>query len=222
MNKCKCGCGADAPEGKGFLPGHWSKWNAKNKANREQQKPEEPKQPEEPRITVSNIRACGIKSENVAWFKTAEGYIFKEIEFYCTITHENKNEQCDYVAVILEDGSIMPAVLLPGFAGIFDKFHIFEEEAMTPKEFTEKLASEMSDKPLPPPENPAISQPDEPKYDDSEALRKLLELPKPEKKKGLLAKLFPYRFEASYKKTADKHNESTEVDMFLEKNKNAT
>lgn len=182
MNKCKCGCGADAPEGKGFLPGHWSKWNAKKQA--EIPKPEEPKQVEEPRIIVSNIRACGIKSENVAWFKTAEGYIFKEIEFYCTIIHENKNEQCDYVAVVLEDGSIMPAVLLPGFAGIFDQYHEFEEskdETKTPETGDTKI--------IPPPEKPVISQPDGPKDADSEALRKLLDLPKPEKKKGLWHKI---------------------------------
>lgn len=178
MNKCKCGCGADAPEGKGFLPGHWSKWNAK----RNEAKPEEPKQPEEPRIIVSNVRACRIKSDNVAWFKTAEGYISKELEFYCTLTHENKNEQCDYVAVVLEDGSIMPAVLLPGFAGIYDQYHVFEEPKNEPEP---SKPPETRDIKMPPQEEkPAISQPDDPKDDDSEALRKLLELPKPEKKQG--------------------------------------
>lgn len=185
MNKCKCGCGADAPEGKGFLPGHWSKWFAKKKAIKIEaglSTPEELKQPEEPRITVSNIRACGIKLENVAWFKISENeYDRKDLEFFCTITNEKK-EFCDYVAVVIEDGSIVPVILMPGFIGIHPRGYDPEEHK---NEEIKPEPPETKDTKMPPPEEkPAISQPDEPKDDDSEALRKLLELPKPEKKQG--------------------------------------
>lgn len=183
--KCKCGCGSDVEEGKQYLKGHWSKLNAKKQA--EMPKPE-PKQPEEPKITFGDFRQMLLKSENVAWFKTKDGYIFKDLEFYCTVKNETVGEQSDYVAVVLEDGSIMPVVLLPGFAGIFDKYHRFMESGTEEKQPEQP---EINDIKAPTqPEKPAISQPDEPKDDNTEALRKLLELPKPEKKPSLIGRLF--------------------------------
>lgn len=188
MSKCRCGCGEEVEEGKQFLKGHWSKFNAKK--NLDVPKPEEPKQTDEPKITISNIISTSLIGDEVAWFKTENGYIYREINFYCTVANENLKESASYVAVVLDDGLILPVVMIPGFAGIFPNDHEFIKPEIQKSEEKEPIpVQEPPRKILPAGEKPPISQPDEPIDVGIEAMRKMLVNKPIEKKQSFIGKL---------------------------------
>lgn len=226
MSKCRCGCGGDVEEGKVFLKGHWSKLNAKQKE--EKTKPEEPKQPEIPKITISDVQPYNSKSGNVAWFKTETDYIWKEPEFYCTVINETAKEQGSYVAVVLEDGSILPVVMIPGFMGLFPEDHEFIEPEEPKPEEKEQIPEENPIvKILPPQEKPPITQPASPINDTAEVVSKRIETiraelqkqPEPKKKEGLLGS-FVRKIYTKKEKPAIRLNEHTE--LLLKRLKDAT